>query len=155
MGQTTHATETHSPGSFDRGGLRLRRIDVQSQNESIGKNAVNCDVASGFPFAIHSWRFVPAVARRVLGPHGAKGPCYLVSPAGHVLARSTTGRRFLTATINLDRAVVHVEWDDIGRLDADGLKTFNRLGFFEFRMAGLGLAVGVRRLRIRVSPGHE
>jgi hypothetical protein len=65
-------------------------------------------VAEYWAWACRSY-FLAAIARR---------ECYLVSPAGHVMARSTTGRRFMTATINLDRAVVHVEWDEVGRLDA-------------------------------------
>lgn len=48
----------------------------------------------------------------------ARNECYIVSPAGHTLARSTPGRRFLTTTINLDRCVVHCDWHELHKLDA-------------------------------------
>ena len=48
----------------------------------------------------------------------ARHECYLISPAGQAIARSSPGRRFLTAEINLDRCVVHCDWKDLPRLDA-------------------------------------
>ena len=48
----------------------------------------------------------------------ARHECYLVAPTGAVVARSGPGRRFLTASINLDRCVVHCEWDELGKLES-------------------------------------
>jgi apolipoprotein N-acyltransferase len=65
-------------------------------------------VAEYWAYATRAW-FLGAIARH---------DCYLVSPAGNVVARSGPGRRCLTARINLDRCVVHCEWEDLAKLDA-------------------------------------
>jgi predicted amidohydrolase len=47
----------------------------------------------------------------------ARNECYVVSPAGNTLGRSGPGMRFLTATLNLDRCVVHCPWSELHRLE--------------------------------------
>ncbi len=47
----------------------------------------------------------------------ARHDCFVVSPAGRTVAASGPGRRFLSETINLDRCLVHCDWEELGRLD--------------------------------------
>ncbi len=65
-------------------------------------------IAEHWAWASQAW-FLGAIARH---------ECYLVSPTGKVVARSGPGQRFLTETINLDRCVVHCEWEEMHRLES-------------------------------------